>query len=132
MAEHVRAKGRRLVSASAVFRDLQDVLSVNFADEDLLRLALTHPSYSNENTSVSGNNERLEFLGDAVLGLVIAERLYESFPDVEEGRLTLWRAHLVQGSMLSRVSARLDLGRWLLLGIQVCSTRLERLVFRYS
>ena len=95
---------------------MQDRLGVRFADEELLRLALTHPSYANEHPGTAGTNERLEFLGDAVLGLVVAERLYERFPGVEEGRLTLWRAHLVQGSTLARVAARLDLGRWLLLG----------------
>ena len=116
VGEHVRLKGRRLVSASVSLRDLQDALSVEFADEELLRLAFTHPSYANEHASANGTNERLEFLGDAVLGLVIAERLYERFPGVEEGRLTLWRAHLVQGSTLARVAARHDLGSWLLLG----------------
>ena len=105
-----------MVSASVSLRDLQDQLGVRFADEELLRLAFTHPSYANEHPGTAGTNERLEFLGDAVLGLVVAERLYERFPGVEEGRLTLWRAHLVQGSTLARVAARLDLGRWLLLG----------------
>ena len=60
--------------------------------------------------------ERLEFLGDAVLGMVVAERLYEHFPEVEEGTLTLWRAHIVQGPTLADAAQRLGLGRWLLLG----------------
>ena len=105
-----------MVSAALSLRDLQDHLCVQFQDEELLRLALTHPSYANEHSGANGTNERLEFLGDAVLGLVIAERLYERFPGVEEGRLTLWRAHLVQGSTLARAAARLDLGSSLLLG----------------
>ena len=105
-----------MVSASVSLRDLQDRFRVRFDDEELLRLALTHPSYANEHPGTNGTNERLEFLGDAVLGLVIAEWLYERFPGVEEGRLTLWRAHLVQGSTLARVAARLDLGSSLLLG----------------
>ena len=97
-------------------RDAQQALGVAFADESLLRLALTHSSYANEHACAGGTNERLEFLGDAVLGLVIAEWLYERFPGVEEGDLTLWRAHLVQGPTLARAAARLGLGRWLLLG----------------
>jgi ribonuclease-3 len=105
-----------VISASVSLHDVQDQLALRFDDESLLQLALTHPSYANEHPDAPGTNERLEFLGDAVLGLVIAERLYQRFPDVEEGQLTQWRAHLVQGSTLARAAARLGLGRWLLLG----------------
>jgi len=102
--------------ASASLDELQGQIEVRFGDESLLRLALTHSSYANEHAEEPRSNERLEFLGDAVLGLVVAERLYADFPDIEEGQLTQWRAHLVQGPTLARVAARLDLGRWLLLG----------------
>lgn len=102
--------------ASPSLRGLQDRLALRFGDESLLLLALTHSSWANEHPGEEGSNERLEFLGDAVLGLVVAERLYERFPDVEEGLLTLWRAHLVQGPTLARAAARLDLGAWLRLG----------------
>ena len=102
--------------ASASLDALQEQLGLRFDDEALLRLALTHPSYSNEHDEASGSNERLEFLGDAVLGLVTAERLYADFPEVEEGQLTQWRAHLVQGPTIARVAARLGLGESLLLG----------------
>ncbi len=95
---------------------LQQRIGLRFADESLLRLALTHSSYANEHADAPGSNERLEFLGDAVLGLVVAERLYADFPGIEEGQLTQWRAHLVQGPTLARVAARLGLGEWLLLG----------------
>ena len=105
-----------MVSASVSLEDLQDRIGVHFEDDELLRLALTHPSYANEQPDADGTNERLEFLGDAVLGLVVAERLYERFPDVEEGRLTQWRAHLVQGSTLARVAAAMGLGEFLFLG----------------
>ena len=102
-------------SASPSLRDAQDRLALRFGDESLLRLAFTHSSWANEHPG-EGSNERLEFLGDAVLGLVVAERLYERFPGIEEGLLTQWRAHLVQGPTLARAAARLGLGEWLLLG----------------
>ena len=105
-----------MVSAPPSLADAQAALGVAFADEALLRLALTHPSWTNEHEGADGSFERLEFLGDAVLGMVTAELLYERFPDVEEGALTLWRAQLVQGPTLAGAAARLGLGRWLLLG----------------
>ena len=96
---------------------LQRRLDVTFTDEELLRQALVHPSYANEHPDDEiGTNERLEFLGDAVLGLVVAEQLYHEFAEVEEGRLTEWRAQLVCGPTLARVAADLDLGSALLLG----------------
>ena len=105
-----------MVCAPCALHDVQLALGIQFADEALLRLAITHPSYTNEHEGADGSFERLEFLGDAVLGLVIAERLYERFPEVEEGTLTLWRAHIVQGPTLAQAAKRLALGRWLLLG----------------
>lgn len=96
---------------------LQQRICIQFRDEALLRTAITHPSYSNEHPEEGGeNNERLEFLGDAALSLVIAEALYESFPDEEEGHLTEWRSQLVMGTTLARLAEALDLGSALLLG----------------
>lgn len=96
---------------------VQERLAVQFRDRTLLRQALIHPSWANEHPEdASGTNERLEFLGDAVLGLIVAEQLYHAFPDVEEGRLTEWRAQLVCGPTLARVAAGLELGDALLLG----------------
>lgn len=96
---------------------LEARLGVRFRDPRLLRIALTHPSYANEHPEEgSETNERLEFLGDAVLGLIVAETLYASHPLVEEGRLTEWRAQLVCGPTLSRVATRLNLGGELRLG----------------
>ena len=105
-----------MLPASVSLNDLQERIGLRFADESLLQLALTHSSYANEHADAPGSNERLEFLGDAVLGLVVAERLYADFPGIEEGQLTQWRAHLVQGPTLARVAARLGFGRWLMLG----------------
>ena len=100
------------------FDDFEARIGVRFRDVHYLRTALTHSSYSNEHPEdPTETNERLEFLGDAVLGVVIAEALYERFPGVSEGRLTEWRAQLVCGPTLARVAAEvLDLGRWLRLG----------------
>ena len=110
-----------MVSASsdrtARLSALQQRVGVQFHDLSLLRTALTHPSYSNEHPEEAGeHNERLEFLGDAALGLLVAEALYERFPDQPEGRLTEWRAQLVMGSTLARVAAALGLGEALWLG----------------
>ncbi len=100
------------------FGALEARIGVGFHDVHYLRTALTHSSYANEHPEDSTDtNERLEFLGDAVLGMVVAEALYERFPGVPEGRLTEWRAQLVCGPTLARVAAEtLDLGRWLRLG----------------
>ena len=97
---------------------LETRLGVTFRDRALLLAALTHPSYANEHPSdAAPTNERLEFLGDAALSLVVAERLYQRFPEVQEGRLTEWRSYVVQGATLARVaSERVDLGPALRLG----------------
>lgn len=96
---------------------LQKRICIQFRDEALLRTAITHPSYSNEHPEEGGrDNERLEFLGDAALGLVVAEALYQSFPEEEEGHLTEWRSQLVMGATLARLAGELDLGSALLLG----------------
>ena len=96
---------------------LEAQLDVSFGDPSLLRTALTHPSYANEHPEdASEDNERLEFLGDAVLGMIVARTLYQRYPEVTEGRLTEWRAYLVCGPTLSRIAQSLDLGRWLRLG----------------
>jgi ribonuclease III len=85
-------------------------LGYDFRNPDLLDNALTHRSRGNR------NNERLEFLGDAVLGLCISETLYERFPEVEEGDLSRLRASLVNRDTLADVAAGLDFGDLLRLG----------------
>ena len=106
-----------MISASPDLAALQESLGVRFHDVGLLTTALTHSSYANEHPfEDTGTNERLEFLGDAVLGLVAAEALYARFPDEDEGRLTEWRAQLVMGPTLARVAETLQLGAVLRLG----------------
>jgi ribonuclease-3 len=96
---------------------LQKMLGVAFREPALLQQALTHSSFINENPSyVSGHNERLELLGDAVLGLIIAEKLYRSFPDITEGELTRLRAALVKRDTLARVAHSINLGDFLYMG----------------
>ncbi len=94
--------------------ELQARLGVEFKDSDLLARALVHGSYLNE-TSRPGveSNERLEFLGDAVLGLAVAVWLYREFPDAGEGELTRRRVRLVRGTTLAKVAAGIGLGDFL-------------------
>jgi ribonuclease-3 len=96
---------------------LQTILDVNFKDESLLQQALVHRSYLNENSLLHlVSNERLEFLGDAVLGFVVASELYSRFPDFSEGELTKLRSALVRGETLTRIALSLQLGDYLYLG----------------
>ncbi len=97
--------------------DLENRIGVRFKNPALLREALVHTSYLNENPGIDvGSNERLEFLGDAVLGLVVAQLLYQDHPEMDEGRLTELRAHLVRRDTLARAADRLGLGEHLQLG----------------
>lgn len=89
--------------------------NLQFNDLDLIKMALIHPSYSQEK-STPGNNQRLEFLGDAVLNFVVAEYLYKSYRDKPEGDLTKIRAKVVCEKSLSEVARRIGLGQYLLLG----------------
>lgn len=98
------------------FKDLEEKLGVSFRNKDLLYEALTHKSYRNENRRWPyPNNERLEFLGDAVLELVVTEYLFLTFADKPEGELTNLRAALVNGQFLSKIGDGFDLGSFLLL-----------------
>jgi ribonuclease-3 len=96
--------------------DLAARLGVRPLPAELLRCALTHASFVNEAGNQAESNERLEFLGDAFLGMVIAHELYRRYPDAGEGQLTRMRAHLVRGSTLARVAQRFDLGAHVILG----------------
>lgn len=96
---------------------LQTVIGLRFKDTSLLELSLIHSSYVNENPSLApASNERLEFLGDAVLGFVFATKLYSSFGQSSEGELTRLRSRIVRGSTLARAAARIGLGEYLYLG----------------
>ena len=97
--------------------DLYNLLGYQFENQDILRQALTHKSYiSPESDENIGNNERIEFLGDAVLDLVISEMLMQEFPELDEGGLSKFRASLVSESGLCKQARALDLGEFLLLG----------------
>ena len=97
-------------------KDLQKKLGFKFKDESLLKQALVHRSYLNENPSFeTGHNERLEFLGDAVLELVVTEFLYLKFTDRPEGDLTSWRASLVNSKMLYEITPDLGIEEFLYL-----------------
>jgi ribonuclease III len=96
---------------------LQDDIGYSFNDTGLIREALTHKSFGNENPSEGGrDNERLEFLGDAVLDLVVSDRLMEQFPQYREGDLSRLKSALVSEPSLAIVAKSLDLGKFLLLG----------------
>ncbi|WP_315452771.1 ribonuclease III [uncultured Selenomonas sp.] len=95
---------------------LSEQIGVSFHDLSLLDEALTHPSYTNEKKDAITHNERLEFLGDAVLELASSTYLYVRFPDCTEGELTKMRASLVQSETLARLARQLDLGSYLRLG----------------
>src|SRR3989344_1476310 len=85
-------------------------VGLKFKDKDLLTQAFVHRSYLNENPGFAlDQNERLEFLGDAVLELAVTEFLYKKYPKKEEGELTNWRAALVNAKMLSIVAEELGL-----------------------
>jgi ribonuclease-3 len=95
--------------------DIQQRLDRRFNNAELLERALTHKSYANENR-LTTDNERLEFLGDAVLNLIISEYLMKACPDSPEGDLSRLRAAVVSEPALAPVARRLDLGAYLLLG----------------
>jgi ribonuclease III len=93
---------------------LQERLGYTFRDDGLLRLALTHPSVAHESPGNTPHNQRLEFLGDSVLGLVLTRELYEKFPDFGEGPLTKARAQMVNRRTLAGEARRLGIGEHLL------------------
>lgn len=100
-----------------MIKDLENAIGYRFRNINLLQNALTHSSYANERYHNSlASNERLEFLGDSILGMVVAEYLYRNFPDRPEGELTRMRADMVCELALAPVANRLGLGQHLMLG----------------
>ena len=96
--------------------DLEKNLNIKFSDRTLLRTALTHRSYLNEHPEYKGeSNERLEFLGDAVLELTVSCYLFKSFPKLPEGQLTVLRSAIVSTKTLAKVAKSLNLGQFLFL-----------------
>lgn len=94
---------------------LQQRLGYQFRDEALLRLALTHPSIAHEQNIATPHNQRLEFLGDAILGAVLSQQLYEKFPEADEGLLTKSRAKLVNAVSLAAHGRAAGLGAHMIL-----------------
>ena len=100
-----------------MIKDLEAAIGYRFSNITLLQRALTHSSYANERWHDSlMSNERLEFLGDSILGMVVAEHLYRNFPDRPEGELTRMRADMVCETSLAAIAAKLKLGDHLMLG----------------
>jgi ribonuclease-3 len=105
-------------------QELQSMLGHSFAEPELLERALTHSSHAHEESKAGGaetaaeklDNEQFEFLGDAVLGLVASQLLFERFPTFHEGQLSKLKAHLVSAGHLVSVAAGMKLGRYLRLG----------------
>ncbi len=101
---------------TSTFGELQRRIGHTFADENLLRQALTHASFGHEKRQRLPDNQRLEFLGDAVLQLAVTAELYRRFPELPEGRLTVLRARLVNKHHLHALAQELGLGEHLILG----------------
>lgn len=101
---------------AALLASLQERLGYTFRDQQLLDCALTHTSYMHETAEASVSYERLEFLGDAVLGLIVSTYLYTTYPACHEGQLSKLRARIVSRSGLAVLARQLELGCFLLLG----------------
>ena len=97
---------------------LQQILGIPFNDRALLELAIIHSSYINESPDFAPvSNERLEFLGDAILGLVVAEKLYLGYPQLSEGEMTKLRSALVSRETLAHIARTISLGNLALTSI---------------
>ena len=96
--------------------EFEEKINIRFNNPDILEQAFIHRSYLNENRTVKKeHNERLEFLGDAVLELVITHYLFEKFPDRQEGEMTSYRSALVNAVTLAQVATKLEVNEYLLL-----------------
>ncbi len=105
-----------IVSEPSSFGQLETVLAYSFRDRTLLETALRHASWCNEQGRGDTDNQRLEFLGDAVLALMVSQRLMQRFPEAHEGALSITRAQVVSEEGLSEVARSIALGDYLLLG----------------
>ena len=96
---------------------IEKKLGYTFKNQSILETALTHSSYANEHKGLSqASNERLEYLGDSILGMTVADHLYSNYPDMTEGGMTRLRAELVCENSLRRVSIEIGLGKHIKLG----------------
>lgn len=98
------------------YHRLERILGYRFKQPALLEQALTHPSYCHEYDREATDNQRLEFLGDAAVGLVVGERLYTMYPDLKEGELTRRRILLTSGAALAEIAREAQLGEFLRMG----------------
>lgn len=98
------------------YRALEKQLGYSFGDKDLLATALLHPSFRFETRGVKVDNQRLEFLGDAALGLIASAYLFQTFPELQEGALTCLRSRLTSGKALAKIGQTSGLGRQIKLG----------------
>ena len=98
-----------------MYTDIENIIGYCFKDKEVLREALTHKSYAGEHRSVK-HNERLEFLGDSILGAIVADYIYNQCPHVEEGVLSKIKANLVSRHNLYLWGQQMDLGRYIALG----------------
>ncbi len=96
--------------------EIEALIGYVFANKDLPCLAFTHRSYVNENKQVSQHNERLEFLGDSVLGLLVADYLYEAMPNTPEGELSYLRSRLVEAAACVSYAESLNIKKYLIMG----------------
>lgn len=97
-------------------KKLEEVIETKFKNINLLEQAVVHRSYINEHLDFKlGHNERLEFLGDAVLEIIVTEKLFNDYPDKAEGELTNWRASLVNSKMLGQVASEINLENFIYL-----------------
>jgi len=111
-----KAKPSAQTPAPETSHPLQDRIGYTFREPGLLVRALTHPSYVHEHPEEGWDNQRLEFLGDAVLSLTVAEWVFHRYPEFREGEMTRLRAVLVSEEMLARFAVQLGLGDFLRLG----------------
>jgi len=100
----------------STLRKFEKALGYRFRKHDCLKLALTHPSYRYENDPGQDDNQRLEYLGDAVLSFITAEYLYTNYPNLREGEMSKLRSNLTEDRKLAEIASRLNLGECLLLG----------------
>lgn len=105
-----------LISLLKQASEIEEKIGYNFNDKKLLTLAFIHRSFVNENRSVDVSNERLEFLGDSVLGILMSDYLYHHFPDKPEGDLSYLRSRLVEADSCVTYIQKLDIAHYLLLG----------------
>lgn len=98
-------------------REFQEIIGYKFTEEKYLKIALTHSSYAHENKAKNIKyNERLEFLGDSVLGLIVSKYIFENYPELPEGKLTKVRAAVVCERALFECAQNIDLGKYMILG----------------